>query len=135
MSGTFPWHSLIGGTLLGLSAAILLLFNAKTAGISGIVNGVFTPNRYDFLWRILFLSGMVSGGALSVSFLEIQVPSPDSISTSHLVVAGLLVGLGTRIGNGCTSGHGICGIGRFSLRSVVATLIFMFTAVVTVYVR
>lgn len=134
MGETLPWLSLLGGALIGLSAAVLLLVNGKIAGISGIVNGVLSPNRHDFLWRVLFLLGMVGGGAISVNLLGLQVPNTNSIPTYVLVMAGLLVGAGTRIGNGCTSGHGICGIGRLSLRSVVATLTFMFVAAVTVYV-
>lgn len=132
---SFPWLSLIGGALLGLSATMLLMINGKVAGISGIVNGVLSPKRNDLFWRLLFLIGMVSGGALSVMVLGIEIPSTESISTFVLVIAGLLVGFGTRLSNGCTSGHGICGVGRLSLRSIVATAIFMVVAALTVYIR
>ncbi|KFI10955.1 YeeE/YedE family protein [Vibrio coralliilyticus] len=132
---SFPWLSLIGGVLLGLSATMLLMINGKVAGISGIVNGVFSPKRNDLFWRLLFLIGMVSGGALSVMVIGIEIPSTESISTFVLVIAGLLVGFGTRLSNGCTSGHGICGVGRFSFRSIVATAIFMVVAALTVYIR
>ncbi|ERB63805.1 MULTISPECIES: YeeE/YedE family protein [Vibrio] len=132
---SFPWLSLIGGALLGLSATMLLMINGKVAGISGIVNGVLSPKRNDLFWRLLFLIGMVSGGALSVMVLGIEIPSTESISTFVLVIAGLLVGFGTRLSNGCTSGHGICGVGRFSFRSIVATAIFMVVAALTVYIR
>ncbi|EEX32014.1 MULTISPECIES: YeeE/YedE family protein [Vibrio] len=132
---SFPWLSLIGGALLGLSATMLLMINGKVAGISGIVNGVLSPKRNDLFWRLLFLIGMVSGGALSVMVLGIEIPSTESISTFVLVIAGLLVGFGTRLGNGCTSGHGICGVGRLSFRSIVATAIFMVVAALTVYIR
>jgi uncharacterized membrane protein YedE/YeeE len=132
---SFPWLSLIGGALLGLSATMLLMINGKVAGISGIVNGVLSPKRNDLFWRLLFLIGMVSGGALSVMVIGIEIPSTESISTFVLVIAGLLVGFGTRLSNGCTSGHGICGVGRFSFRSIIATVIFMVVAALTVYIR
>ncbi|NOH61265.1 YeeE/YedE family protein [Vibrio sp. RE88] len=132
---SFPWLSLIGGTLLGLSATMLLMINGKVAGISGIVNGVLSPKRNDLFWRLLFLIGMVAGGALSVMLIGIEIPSTESIPTFVLVIAGLLVGFGTRLSNGCTSGHGICGVGRFSFRSIIATVIFMVVAALTVYIR
>ncbi|ANW27288.1 hypothetical protein BA953_24575 [Vibrio coralliilyticus] len=132
---SFPWLSLIGGALLGLSATMLLMVNGKVAGVSGIVNGVLSPKRNDLVWRLLFLIGMVAGGALSVMVIGIEIPSTESIPTFVLVIAGLLVGFGTRLSNGCTSGHGICGVGRLSFRSIVATAIFMVVAALTVYIR
>ncbi|WP_333002413.1 YeeE/YedE family protein [Vibrio coralliilyticus] len=132
---SFPWLSLIGGVLLGLSATMLLMINGKVAGISGILNGVLSPKRNDLFWRLLFLIGMVAGGALSVIVIGVEIPSTESIPTFVLVIAGLLVGFGTRLGNGCTSGHGICGVGRLSLRSIVTTAIFMVVAALTVYIR
>lgn len=132
---SFPWLSLIGGAFLGLSATMLLMINGKVAGISGVVNGILSPKRNDLFWRLLFLIGMVVGGALSVIVIGVEIPSTESIPTFVLVIAGLLVGFGTRLGNGCTSGHGICGVGRLSLRSIVATAIFMIVAALTVYIR
>ena len=132
---SFPWLSLIGGALLGLSATMLLMINGKVAGISGIVNGVLSPKRNDLFWRLFFLICMVAGGALSVMLIDIEIPSTESIPTFVLVIAGLLVGFGTRLSNGCTSGHGICGVGRFSFRSIIATVIFMVVAALTVYIR
>ncbi|PAU39561.1 hypothetical protein CKF94_00470 [Vibrio coralliilyticus] len=132
---SFPWLSLIGGVFLGLSATMLLMINGKVAGISGVVNGILSPKRNDLFWRLLFLIGMVVGGALSVIVIGVEIPSTESIPTFVLVIAGLLVGFGTRLGNGCTSGHGICGVGRLSLRSIVATAIFMVVAALTVYIR
>ncbi|MFN3017593.1 YeeE/YedE family protein [Vibrio coralliilyticus] len=132
---SFPWLSLIGGVFLGLSATLLLMINGKVAGISGIVNGVLSPKCNDLFWRLLFLSGMVLGGALSVIVIGVEIPSTESIPTFILIIAGLLVGFGTRLGNGCTSGHGICGVGRLSFRSIVATAIFMVVAALTVYIR
>ena len=135
MAFTVPWESLAGGILLGISATLMLLINGKVAGISGIMTGLLTPKSRDFAWRFLFAVGMVSGGAIGVLAFTSDVPTTYSSSTAVLAIAGLLVGIGTRLGNGCTSGHGICGIGRLSTRSIVATCIFMFVAAVTVYVR
>ncbi|WP_281629239.1 YeeE/YedE family protein [Vibrio sp. St2] len=132
---SFPWLSLIGGVFLGLSATMLLMINGKVAGISGIINGVLSPKRNDLFWRLMFLIGMVAGGALSVIVIGVEIPSTESIPTLILIIAGLLVGFGTRLGNGCTSGHGICGVGRLSLRSIVATAIFIVVAALTVYIR
>lgn len=132
---TIPWSSLIGGMLLGVSATLLLLLNGKIAGISGVLTGLMTPKKRDYAWRWLFVLGMISGGLGGVYFLGAEVPKEYAMTTSMLIIAGLLVGIGTRLGNGCTSGHGICGIGRLSVRSMTATGIFMFVAAVTVFVR
>ncbi|EJL6721293.1 YeeE/YedE family protein [Vibrio alginolyticus] len=125
-----PWMSLLGGIIVGVSAITLMLFTGKTAGISGILNGAV--ENADRVWRIVFLIAMVLGGVFAVYVLGGHVPEQYSGSVVLVIVAGLLVGVGTRIGNGCTSGHGICGIGRFSIRSVVATCTFMATAMLTV---
>lgn len=135
MGFTIPWDSLWGGVLLGISASMLLLVNGKIAGISGILNGLLTPKKGDYSWRLLFVVGIISGGVFSTLFLGISAPSVSDIPLPLIVVAGALVGFGTRLGNGCTSGHGICGIGRLSTRSIVATCVFMFVAALTVYVR
>lgn len=125
-----PWMSLLGGIIVGVSAITLMLFTGKTAGISGILNGAV--ENADRVWRIVFLIAMVLGGVFAVYVLGGHVPEQYRGSVVLVIVAGLLVGVGTRIGNGCTSGHGICGIGRFSIRSVVATCTFMATAMLTV---
>ncbi|MHA6605093.1 YeeE/YedE family protein [Photobacterium damselae] len=128
-----PWDALIGGMLLGVSALLLLLLNGKIAGISGILAGVLKPQQKDIFWRGLFIVGMVVSGYL---FSNLGFSFPESYPMSQwwvVIIAGFLVGLGTNTGNGCTSGHGICGIGRLSVRSMVATMIFMATAVITVY--
>ncbi|EJA7359727.1 YeeE/YedE family protein [Vibrio alginolyticus] len=125
-----PWMSLLGGIIVGVSAITLMLFTGKTAGISGILNGAV--ESADRVWRIVFLIAMVLGGLFAVHVLGGHVPDQYSGDLILVIVAGLLVGVGTRIGNGCTSGHGICGIGRFSIRSVVATCTFMATAMLTV---
>ena len=134
MENFTPFSSLLGGVLIGLSAAAMLLFNGKIAGISGIVGGLLSPTRNDTLWRVVFVAGLISGGLLmaqvSPHALTMDVPR----SAPALIIAGMLVGFGTRLGNGCTSGHGVCGMGRGSIRSIVATAVFMLTGMATVYV-
>ncbi|ODS04804.1 YeeE/YedE family protein [Vibrio scophthalmi] len=130
-----PWLSLFGGMLLGMSALLLLLINGKVAGISGILNGVVSPNAGERTWRILFLIGMAIGGLIALYWLGVAKPVLANTGLWLYAIAGLLVGIGTFLGNGCTSGHGICGIGRLSKRSIVATSVFMIVAALTVYVR
>ena len=127
-------NSLLGGAIIGLASGLLMLFNGRLAGISGILGGAVLPRTGDWLWRALFLIGLVIGG-LASGGLNLGVISFDlERSTPALIVAGLLVGFGTRMGRGCTSGHGVCGVGRKSPRSMVATATFFLTGVVTVYV-
>ncbi|KHF17215.1 membrane protein [Vibrio parahaemolyticus] len=135
MLNVIPWESLFGGILLGISATILLLVNGKIAGISGVMNGIMSPKKGDYSWRLLFAVGMIAGGLISVLMLGVAVPSTANLSLGMVIAAGLLVGIGTRLGNGCTSGHGICGMGRLSKRSIVATCVFMAVAGLTVFVR
>ncbi|UJF17468.1 YeeE/YedE family protein [Vibrio sp. SS-MA-C1-2] len=145
MSFTFPWASLFGGILLGLSAVLLLWGNGKIAGISGILSGILPSKsapQNDKAWRMLFLLGMILGGFIinQVTVMIDQgglysIPESYSGSTLLIAVAGLLVGIGTKLGNGCTSGHGICGMGRLSVRSMVATITFMIVAAITVFIR
>ena len=135
MLNVIPWESLFGGILLGVSATVLLLVNGKVAGISGIMNGIMSPKKGDYSWRLLFAVGMIAGGLISVLMLGVAVPSTANLSLGMVIAAGLLVGIGTRLGNGCTSGHGICGMGRLSKRSIVATCVFMAVAGLTVFVR
>jgi len=132
-----PLSALAGGALIGLSAAFLLLAKGRIAGISGIAGGVIYPeSRDDLGWRVFFLLGLVLGGfAYQWSGLGVGVDHIVAIADKPvLVLAGLLVGIGTQVGTGCTSGHGICGLARRSPRSLVATLCFMGSAVVTVYI-
>ncbi|MDV6250124.1 YeeE/YedE family protein [Vibrio sp. EA2] len=135
MLDVIPWESLFGGILLGISATVLLLVNGKIAGISGIMNGIMAPKKGDYSWRLLFAVGMIVGGFVSVLLLGVTVPSTANLSIGLVLAAGVLVGIGTRLGNGCTSGHGICGMGRLSKRSIVATCVFMAVAGLTVFVR
>jgi uncharacterized membrane protein YedE/YeeE len=121
-----------GGALIGLAAAILLFFNNRTAGISGIVAGILPPWQQDTGWRLSFLAGLVFSASLW-RLLGGSVHSQIDTPLNVLAFAGLLVGYGTRLGGGCTSGHGICGNARLSVRSIVATLLFMTTAGMTVF--
>ncbi|MGF6275934.1 putative membrane protein YedE/YeeE [Massilia sp. UYP11] len=128
-----PWASLFGGLLIGLSAALFVLFNGRIAGISGVLGGLLRPLRGDIAWRIAFLTGLI-GAPLVVGMFAILPEARIDAGAGTLVVAGLLVGLGTRYGAGCTSGHGVCGLSRRSPRSLVATASFMLAGFVTVYV-
>src|SRR5262249_13371692 len=125
--------SLFGGILIGLSAALLLLTKGRIAGISGVVAGLLRRREGDLAWRLLFLAGLGGGGLLFTLLLH-QRMTPPLVSPPLMVAAGLLVGFGTRLGGGCTSGHGVCGIGRLSPRSLLATLTFMATGALTVFV-
>ena len=135
MEFTIPWPSLLGGMIMGSACLLLLFFNGKIAGISGILGGLIFPGRNDWLWRLLFIIGMINTGWLSMQIPGIIFPETYNASTLTVILAGLLVGIGSGIGNGCTSGHGICGIGRLSIRSIVATSVFMAIAGITVFIR
>lgn len=128
-----PWTSLAGGLMIGIATALFLVFNGRIAGISGIVGGLLTPARGDIAWRLAFVGVLV----LSPLVFSSIAPLPQvHIEAGYpvLILAGLLVGIGTRYGSGCTSGHGVCGLSRRSPRSMVATVAFMFSGFVTVYV-
>ena len=129
-----PIVSLIGGMLIGLSASLLLLFDGKIAGISGIVAGMLSPAKNDTLWRLVFVAGLLIGGLLLGFFSPQAFAIGITRSWGALALAGLLVGFGTRLGNGCTSGHGVCGISRVSPRSLIATMTFIATGALTVYI-
>ena len=121
-----PWSALSGGALIGVAASILLLFSGRIAGISGVVGGLLLPKPGEVGWRLAFVLG------LALASIAMLILSPASFGASPrslplVVVAGALVGVGTRIGNGCTSGHGVCGLSRLSVRSLAATLTFMAT--------
>jgi len=126
--------ALAGGVLIGLAATLLLWLNGRVAGVSGILNGVIFPQRADIAWRAAFLVGLIVAGGLYMALVPGAALPRTDYSRAGLIVAGVLVGFGTRMGNGCTSGHGVCGLGRLSLRSLVAVLTFMATAIVTTFV-
>ena len=129
-----PLSSVIGGALIGLAASLLLLFNGRVAGISGILSGVLHPTPGDTLWRVLFLLGLVCTGAVAVLIWPQAFVVGPTRSVVAVVMAGLLVGYGARLGNGCTSGHGVCGVSRLAPRSLLATATFMLTGALTVFV-
>jgi uncharacterized protein len=132
MQNFTPWAGLIGGALIGLAAALLLLATGRLAGISGMLESVLRPQRAGAAMALAFLIGLPIG-ALAV-WPKMLTPVEIAGAGPVLIAAGLLVGFGTRLANGCTSGHGVCGLPRFSIRSVAATGIFMATAMLTVFV-
>lgn len=127
-----PWASLAGGILLGLASAMFILVNGRILGISGILGGLLRPVKGDTGWRLAFLAGMLAAPLLYFVVAGPTAPRIDA-GWATIVIAGLLVGVGTRYGSGCTSGHGVCGLSRLSPRSLVATLAFMGAGFVTVY--
>ena len=128
------WQAgLLGGVLIGLAASLLLLSIGRIAGISGIAFGLFAAPRADRAWRAAFLLGMMASGAVALAVVPTPPVRTQTGSTVLLAVAGLLVGFGTRRGNGCTSGHGVCGVARGSRRSIAATGVFLGTGMLTVF--
>ncbi len=127
------WYGLFGGVLIGLSATLLLALSGRIAGISGMVNGAVTFAASEF-WRWLFLLGLVAGGVVYEQVLAPQSTPTNPGAPLAMIAAGLLVGFGTRMGSGCTSGHGVCGLGRLSGRSLVAVITFVATGMVTVFI-
>ncbi len=132
MENFTPVSGLVGGLLIGAAAALLLLANGRIAGISGIMGGVLNPRKGETVWRIAFLAGLIAAPMLYalVATVEITVAAPLPL----LAAAGLIVGFGTRLGSGCTSGHGVCGVSRLSWRSVIATITFMGAGIATVFI-
>ena len=128
-----PWASLAGGALIGLAAAMLVLLNGRIAGISGIVGGLLAPRAGDVAWRGAFVAGLLVGAA-ALAAAGMAPVLRDRPGLGVIILAGLLVGFGTRLGSGCTSGHGVCGLARLSPRSFAATLIFMASAALVVFV-
>ncbi len=124
--------ALFGGGLIGIAVSLMLLWNGRVTGISGIINGTLTPQKGDTAWRLYFIGGLVLGGlALSAVYADTFSGALDG-EIWTVIPAGLLVGFGTILGSGCTSGHGVCGISRMSPRSLVATVIFMAAGIATV---
>lgn len=126
-------NALFGGLLIGVAVSLMLLFNGRVTGISGIVNGLITPQKGDTVWRVFFVLGLLLGGLI----LSILMPGSliNTLPTSNGMIffAGLLVGFGTVMGSGCTSGHGICGFSRLSPRSFIATIVFISAGILAVY--
>ena len=132
-----PIPALIGGALIGLASVWLLAVNGRIAGVSGILHGIFSPPEalkgpHDARWRAWFISGLLLAG-LAWQAAGAPVPMREGFSLGWLAVAGLLVGIGTRMGGGCTSGHGVCGLGRLSARSLVAVVVFMAAGMLAAY--
>jgi len=125
--------ALIGGGLVGLAAVMLMGLKGRIAGVSGILSGAFTDNSGDRMWRILFVLGIVLGGAIPALISDSFVPPAPDSSTLLIIIGGLAVGVGTGLGSGCTSGHGICGISRLSPRSIVATCTFMTAGFICIF--
>lgn len=131
-----PWMSLAGGLLLGVAAAMFILVNGRVLGISGIVGGLLVPKKGDAGWRVAFLLGLAAAPLIFRLLMPADLIHAPRIDAGYLavVLAGLLVGVGTRYGSGCTSGHGVCGLSRLSPRSLMATITFMAAGFVTVFV-
>jgi uncharacterized membrane protein YedE/YeeE len=130
-----PWSALAGGILLGLASAAFILLNGRVLGISGILGGLLVPRRSDASWRVFFLMGLLVAPVTLALLAPTLIATPRiEANNAAILAAGLLVGLGTRYGSGCTSGHGVCGLSRLSPRSMVATLAFMASGFLTVYV-
>lgn len=127
-----PGMSLLGGLIIGIASALFILANGRIAGISGILGGLLRPKADDVLWRLAFLLGLIMAPPLLAIFVTPVAPTIEAGSTT-LIIAGLLVGIGTRYGGGCTSGHGICGLSRLSPRSLIATLAFMGSGMAIVF--
>ena len=128
-----PWRALEGGILVGVAAALFVLLNGRIAGISGVLGGLVVPKKGDIARRSAFLVGLTAAPLVYTLFAVLPTPHIDA-GTNALALAGLLVGIGTRYGSGCTSGHGVCGVSRLSPRSLVATLAFMGSGFATVFV-
>jgi uncharacterized protein len=132
MANFTPISAAVGGALIGLSAVLLILFTGRIAGLSGIFDGLINPQTSDRAWRAAFVAGLIAA-PVTARLVGYVVPTPQMPgSYVTIIISGLLVGFGTRLGSGCTSGHGICGIARLSPRSIAATGVFMVTAIVVV---
>ncbi|MEP3106594.1 MAG: YeeE/YedE thiosulfate transporter family protein [Hyphomicrobiales bacterium] len=128
-----PWLSLIGGILIGVSATLLMALHGRIAGMTGILTGIIPPVLSDWNWRLAFLAGAVIAPVVVTQF-GVTIPFSVPGSTTALAIGGIIVGVGVYFGSGCTSGHGVCGMARLSPRSIAATLMFMVTTFVTVFV-
>ncbi|HCL4246237.1 YeeE/YedE family protein [Pseudomonas aeruginosa] len=134
MTEFIPVSGLVGGMLIGVASVLMLWGTGRIAGISGIFGGLLTPARGDIAWRAFFVAGMLLGGLLWPLISGEPLPVELQVSWPLMLLAGVLVGFGTRLGSGCTSGHGVCGIGRLAPRSMVATAVFMASAFLTTFI-
>lgn len=134
MENFTPISAAIGGALIGLSATLLLLLSGHIAGISGIITGTLLRTRGETLWRLMFIAGLFLGAGAIVWTMPLPFTPRSGFSPVLLIAAGLLVGIGTRMSGGCTSGHGVCGLARLSPRSLVATLTFVAAGMITVFI-
>jgi uncharacterized membrane protein YedE/YeeE len=134
MDASTTLQALLGGGLIGLAATALFLCTGRIAGVSGIVGGLVPPRTGETAWRALFVAGLVAGGLIVGALAPEPFSGLASTPHSRLIAAGFLVGFGASLGSGCTSGHGVCGVGRLSPRSIVATLTFMIAGALTLYV-
>ena len=125
-------EAIVGGVLIGVAATMMLLFNGRVTGISGIVGGLLNPVSKDKSWRILFLLGLLVGGFFLRFFHPVSFVTVSNAWRIDYMIAGFFVGFGTLLGNGCTSGHGVCGISRFSFRSIISTIIFILSGILSV---
>ena len=126
-----PLSAALGGALIGISCALLLVLFGKVAGISGLVKSLFTPLKPDNVWKVCFITGLLIAGVATSLIAPELLKGELSLPPWLIIIAGLLVGVGTSLANGCTSGHGVCGMSRFSTRSWVSTCVFMLVAVIT----
>ena len=129
-----PLMSLLGGTLIGLSAVLLMAFNGRIAGMTGILTGLLPPAASDWPWRAAFIAGAVAAAMLILTLPGATISFESPVPTPWLVIGGLIAGVGVHFGSGCTSGHGVCGMARLSPRSITATIVFMVAATATVFV-
>ncbi len=129
-----PLMSLLGGTLIGLSAVLLMAFNGRIAGMTGILTGLLPPVAPDWAWRAAFVAGAIAAPTLILSLSSEAIGFDSPVATPWLAISGLIVGVGVYFGSGCTSGHGVCGMARLSPRSIAATAIFMATTTATVFI-
>lgn len=127
-------NALLGGVLIGTSVSLMLFWNGRVTGISGIINGALSPVKGDTLWRVLFIAGLLLGGLVMGQLNPKTFANTLTSDAWTTIAAGLLVGFGTIMGSGCTSGHGVCGISRMSPRSLVATAVFMAAGIAAVYI-
>lgn len=127
-----PWSALAGGAIIGVAVSLYLLTTGRVAGISGVLGGIVSPIRGDVAWRVAFVLGLGVVGVVAGLMAPASVAYDITRHPAVMAVAGLLVGFGTRLGNGCTSGHGVCGLSRFSIRSAASTMTFIGTGVLTV---